>query len=610
MKNKPVHSLKIGIVQMNPIVGDLPHNTAQIIRRIDEAEKRGLDWVIFSELALSGYPVWDLANKKGFIDAGLAHLKTIIRATRGKKVMAILGFIDRGPASSHKAYNALAVLSNGKVIHKQYKSLLPTYDVFLEQIFFEPARDQKIFTYKGLKVGTTICEDLWDEQYPLKPMKVLAQKGARVIVNISASPYHGRVEQVRDALIRKKSRETGAYFIYVNQVGGQDDLIFDGCSLVASPDGEVFFRGEPFQENLYEVKLDIPRTAVKSKGPVQIKQPERRLGCGDAGEMYRAICLGVRDYVRKNGFKRVVIGLSGGIDSALTAAIAVDALGSEAVIGVAMPGEFSSEDSLRDARELARHLKIEFRVHPITEKYHQFLKEAKKREATSGGLGLANRLPQCGMGASGASDGLGLANRLVTPAQAARQDRPVRAAEGCRVTPAMENLQARLRGMELMYISNDEGAMLLSTGNKSELATGYCTLYGDMSGGLCVLGDVYKTDVYRLATYRNGLASVIPEAIIRKAPTAELRPNQKDQDSLPPYDVLDTVLYQYIEENRSCEEIIRKVAGRQIKSDVVRDIIHRVECNEYKRRQAPPILRVTEKAWFGRRMPITNHFRG
>lgn len=566
---------------MNPIVGDLPHNAGEIIRRIDEAEKRGLDWVIFSELALSGYPVWDLANKKGFIDAGLAHLEKITRATRGKKVLAILGFIDRGPAGSHKAYNALAVLSNGKVIHKQYKSLLPTYDVFLEQIFFEPARDQKIFTYKGLKVGTTICEDLWDEQYPLKPMKVLAQKGARVIVNISASPYHGRVEQVRDALIRKKSRETGAYFIYVNQVGGQDDLIFDGCSLVASPDGEVLFRGEPFQENLYEVQLDIPRKAVKSRGTVRGKQPERRLGCGDAGEMYRAICLGVRDYVRKNGFKRVVIGLSGGIDSALTAAIAVDALGPEAVIGVAMPGEFSSEDSLRDARELAKILKIEFRVQPITEKYHQFLREAKKAEAGP-------------------------------------------------VTSAMENLQARLRGMELMYISNDEGAMLLSTGNKSELATGYCTLYGDMSGGLCVLGDVYKTDVYRLADYRNRIAAVIPEAIIRKAPTAELRPNQKDQDSLPPYDVLDTVLYHYIEENRSCEEIVRKVAGRspapiragrgwrlerigtnrQISSAVVRDIIHRVECNEYKRRQAPPILRVTEKAWFGRRMPITNHFRG
>ena len=611
MKDKPVHSLKIGIVQMNPIVGDLPHNTAQIIRRIDEAEKRGLDWVIFSELALSGYPVWDLANKKGFIDAGLAHLKKITRATRGKKVMAILGFIDRGPAGSHKAYNALAVLSNGKVIHKQYKSLLPTYDVFLEQIFFEPARDQKIFTYQGLKVGTTICEDLWDEQYPLKPMKVLAQKGARVIVNISASPYHGRVEQVRDALIRKKSRETGAYFIYVNQVGGQDDLIFDGCSLVASPDGEVLFRGEPFRENLYEVKLDIPRKTVKRKSAVRVKQPERRLGCGDAGEMYRALCLGVRDYVRKNGFKRVVIGLSGGIDSALTAAIAVDALGPEAVIGVAMPGEFSSEDSLRDARELARHLKIEFRVHPITKKYHQFLKEAKKGAAT--GCLSGGRPP--GLPAPGDRPG----DRLVTP--------------------AMENLQARLRGMELMYISNDEGAMLLSTGNKSELATGYCTLYGDMSGGLCVLGDVYKTDVYRLAAYRNGQASVIPAAIIRKAPTAELRPNQKDQDSLPPYDVLDTVLYQYIEENRSREEIIRKVAGRspapiragrgwrlgrigagrspapiwtgrQIKSDVVRDIIHRVECNEYKRRQAPPILRVTEKAWFGRRMPITNHFRG
>ncbi len=576
-------SLKVGIVQMNPIVGDFSYNAEKIIRHIEEAERRGLNWVVFSELALSGYPVWDLANKKGFVEEGLLHLKKIAAATRGKKVLVILGFIDKGPAGSLKTYNALAVISNGKIIHKQYKSLLPTYDVFLEQIFFEPGREQKIFNFKGLKIGTSICEDIWDEQYSLKPTQVLAQKGARVIVNISASPYHGRVARVREILIRKKSLETGAFFIYVNQVGGQDDLIFDGRSLAADPEGNILLRGEPFKENLYEVTLNIPPRKGKPARAPHFKQPKRSLGCGDAGEMYQALSLGVRDYVQKNGFKKVVMGLSGGIDSALTATIAADALGPGAVIGVAMPGEFSSEDSLRDARALAKNLKIEFRIHPITEKYHLFLK-SQPAQAAAAGCSSGGRPP--GLPAPGDRPGGGL------------------------VTLAMENLQARLRGIELMYISNDEGAMLLSTGNKSELATGYCTLYGDMSGGLCVLGDVYKTDVYRLAGYRNRVSPVIPEATIRKAPTAELRPHQKDQDSLPPYEVLDLILYHYIEENRSREEIVRCVAAQKISPEVVKEIIHRVDSNEYKRRQSPPLLRVTEKAWFGRRMPITNHFRG
>lgn len=593
-----MYSLKIGIVQMNPIVGDYPHNTEKIIHRMEEAERRGLDWVIFSELALSGYPVWDLANKKGFVEEGLLHLKKITEATRGKKVLAILGFIDKGPVGSRKTYNALAVVSGGKIIHKQYKSLLPTYDVFLEQIFFEPATEQKIFNYKGIKIGASICEDIWDQQYSLKPTQVLARKGARVIVNISASPYHGRVAEVRESLIKKKALETGAFFIYVNQVGGQDDLIFDGRSLVADPEGNILFRGDPFKEDFYEVTLPIPAKRNKPARASRLRQPAWSLGCGDAGEMYRALCLGVRDYVRKNGFKKVVMGLSGGIDSALTAAIASDALGAGAAIGVAMPGEFSSEDSLRDARALAQNLKIELRTRPITEKYRLFLKEVKHANVT---LAQAARQPQSEQGAGGASGELG---------QAARQGQPGKAAVGGQVTLAMENLQARLRGIELMYISNDEGAMLLSTGNKSELATGYCTLYGDMSGGLCVLGDVYKTDVYRLAGYRNRLSPVIPQATMLKAPTAELRPNQKDQDSLPPYEVLDRVLYYYIEENKSREEIVRLVAAEKISPEVVREIIHRVDSNEYKRRQAPPLLRVTEKAWFGRRMPITNHFRG
>ncbi|MBI4549422.1 MAG: NAD+ synthase [Candidatus Omnitrophica bacterium] len=561
--------MKVGIAQINPIVGNYEHNAAKIIRMIGEAAERGLDWVIFSELALPGYPVWDLAIRKRFVREGLKHLERIAAATRSKKTVAILGYIDEGPAGARKSYNALGVLSGGKLVHKQYKTLLPTYDVFLEHIFFIPAREQKIYRYKGLAAGMSICEDIWHEGYDLKPTQVLARKGARVIVNISASPYHGRVAEVRDDLIRKRARENGAYLIYVNQVGGQDDLIFDGRSLVAAPTGDILFRGELFREGLYEVSLDLGQKDFRRSARPKLPRRREGLGAADAGEMYQALVLGLGDYVRKNGFKKVVLGLSGGIDSALTAAIACDALGPGAVIGVAMPGEFSSETSLSDARELARNLGIEFRVRTITASYTSFLNEVMRFKQLEG------KEPS----------------------------------EHSRISLAMENLQARLRGLSLMYISNDENVLLLSTGNKSEMAMGYCTLYGDMSGGLCVLGDVFKTDVYRLSAYRNSLGPVIPQATLDKAPTAELRPNQKDQDSLPPYEVLDRILYHYIEEELSGADIARKLAGKGIQPALVTDIINRVDHNEYKRRQAAPILRVTRKAWFGRRMPITNHFR-
>lgn len=561
--------IRIGIAQINPIVGDYAHNTGKITRCIREADEKGLDWVIFSELALSGYPVWDLAIKKSFVEEGLSCLEKVAASTKDRKVLAFLGFIDKGPRDTGKSYNALAVLSKGRVIHKQYKTLLPTYDVFLEQIFFVPAGEQKIFRYKGLPVGLSICEDIWDEQYSVKPIKVLSQKGARLILNISASPFHGRVASVRDELIRKKAREAHAFFVYVNQVGGQDDLIFDGRSLAASPTGEILFRGEPFKEGLYEVVLDLGRKSFRDVALPRVPQAPRRLGCGDARELYEALKIGLRDYVRKNGFKRVVLGLSGGIDSALTAAIAADALGPESVIGVSMPGEFSSEESYNDAEQLAENLGIEFRLRPIREKYALFLKQ-------------------------------------VTQFKEREHQKPT---ETETISLAMENLQARLRGLELMYVSNDENAMLMSTGNKSELATGYCTLYGDMSGGLCVLGDVYKTDVYRLARYLNGVKAVIPRSTLEKAPTAELRPNQKDQDSLPPYEVLDEILFLYIEENFGRDAIVKRLTPQGVSASLIRDVINRVDHNEYKRRQSPPILRISEKAWFGRRMPITNHFR-
>lgn len=557
-----IKSIRVGIAQINPIVGDYRYNREKIVSRINEAEKKDLDWIVFPEGALCGYPVWDLATRKRFVKEGLRQLEGICRETKNAKVLAVVGYIDEGPRGAVKNYNALAVISRGKVVHKQYKTLLPTYDVFLEQIFFTPAREQKVYDYRGVRVGMSICEDIWDENYSVKPVRILADKGARVIVNISASPFYGGAPEVRDRLISRKARETGAYLIYVNQVGGQDDLVFDGRSLVADPRGDVIFRAAPFKEALNEVTLVLAKNGNRKAGK------RVALVKNTVKDMYEALVLGVKDYVEKNGFTRVVIGLSGGIDSALTAALAADAVGPDKVIGVAMPGEFSSQESLEDARDLAKRLGIGFRVRPISDLYHSFIDEIRrfKRE-----------------------DGL-------------------EAKETKSISLAMENLQARLRGLELMYISNDEGVLLLSTGNKSELATGYCTLYGDMSGGLCVLGDVYKTDVYRLANWRNGVSHVIPQRTIEKAPTAELRPDQKDQDTLPPYDILDEILLLYIEKNCGKEEICRRLAGRKVERETVEWVIGRVEHNEYKRRQAPPILRVTEKAWFGRRMPITNHY--
>jgi NAD+ synthase (glutamine-hydrolysing) len=356
-------------------------------------------------------------------------------------------------------------------------------------------------------------------------------------------------------MLKAHAKRYGLPVLYVNQVGGQDDLIFDGRSVFMDVKGRMLFRGPAFHEGLFFFDWN----PVDQK-PHEVPLPE---WTGSAKEIYQALVMGVRDYFRKNGFKKAVIGLSGGIDSALVATIAVDALGKDAVKGVTMPGPFSSMGSWKDSEQLAKNLGIEFEVRPIKGMYQSFLKQSPR------GTGKGERKPSL----------------------------------------AMENLQARLRGLELMYISNDEGRLVLTTGNKSELAMGYCTLYGDMAGGLAVIGDVYKTDVYRLAWYRNNVTPVIPEPTLTKAPSAELRPNQKDQDSLPPYDVLDEVLCLYIEKNLSRDEIARRL-GKKIPAGVVADITRKVDHNEYKRRQTPPILRVTEKAWFGRRMPITNRFSG
>ncbi len=499
----------------------------------------------------------DLANKKDFVDEGLRHLAKIAESTKGLKIAVALGFVDGGGRNT----NSLAWIQNGKIVAKYAKRLLPTYDVFLEDIFFEPGQKSQIFNWGSLKVGPTICEDLWDDRYAKKPLAELVRQGADLIVNISASPYYRGVAEARDQLLKKHAARYHKPILYVNQVGGQDDLVFDGRSFFMDGHGRILFRAPAFKEDLFffdwnpsaQNSREVPLAPYTSK-------PE---------EVYQALLMGIRDYCRKNGFQKVVIGLSGGIDSALVAALAVDALGPKAVMGVTMPGIYSSRGSWEDSEELAKRLGIEFYTHPIRKKYANLLKEylSQKRK-----------------------DGKALSKKN-------------------QITLAMENLQARLRGIELMFISNDENRMLLSTGNKSELAMGYCTLYGDMAGGLGVIGDVYKTDVYRLAWYRNRQKEVISQNILSKPPSAELRPNQKDEDSLPPYDILDDILYLYIEKNKSRQEIAEALKNKKVPAGMIAEVIRRVDHNEYKRRQAPPILRVTEKAWFGRRMPITNRFQ-
>lgn len=548
-------NIKVALAQMNPTVGNYRANAEKIIKYIKEADEKGANLIVFPELALSGYPVWDLATKLRFVQDGLKELKKIITATKKCEVVVALGLIDRNKKKNEKNYNALALFQSGKLIGIHHKTLLPNYDVFLERIFFEPAEKTKLFKVLGLKLGASICEDLWDEAYEAKPLQDLKQKGAELVINISSSPFYGGVDRIRRELIKMQAKKYRFPIIYVNQVGGQDDLVFDGRSLIANAEGDIVFQAPIFEEGLFYYDM-----GSKQKVSVRKKSFEE--------EAYHALCLGVRDYCKKNNFKNVVLGLSGGIDSALTAVIAADALGPENVTGITMPSRFSSKGSWADSEKLAAALKIEFRKYPIKDKYDYMLK-----------------------------------------AFCAQQPEPQKM-NMMKSHIATENLQARLRGLELMFVSNFEGYLLLTTGNKSELAVGYCTLYGDMCGGLSVLGDVYKTDVYKLARWRNKQGAVIPSVILTKPPSAELRPNQKDQDSLPDYEILDSILFDYIEKNMTRDQIINKLAKRKIPKKTVVDVIRKVDHNEYKRRQLPPSIRVSSKAWFGRRMPITNQYSG
>jgi NAD+ synthase (glutamine-hydrolysing) len=570
--------VRIALAQINPTVGDFSGNLRKIAEFVEQAAAQGAALVMFPELATCGYPPADLLEKESFVRRAEETLAAVAELTRGVDRPAVLcGSPMRCDSASGKhVRNVAALMEDGEIRFVQQKMLLPFYDVFDEQRYFDPARHQSLTLVKGQAVAITICEDAWNDKmfwprqlYPVDPIEELMRQwavlpqplsGHRLILNISASPFwHGKLE-VRQRMIGALAKRHGATIVMVNQVGANDSLIFDGGSFAVGSDGEVFAQGRCFAEDMLVIETESEIAAVGGDtSSEELLGNEDGVGCGDRTEQtWNALVLGTRDYLRKCGFKKAIVGLSGGIDSALVAAIAVEALGAENVQGVGMPSEFSSSGSVTDAEKLARNLGIAFSTVPIRAIYAQFSQALEPVFAATG---------------AGASFGL-----------------------------AEENLQPRIRGSLLMALSNKTGGLVLTTGNKSEMACGYCTLYGDMVGALAVIGDVYKTEVYALSRWVNREREVIPDDTIRKAPSAELRPGQKDTDSLPPYEVLDPMLRAYIEEYCSAEEIART---QGVDVALVRKVIRLVELSEYKRQQAAPVLKVSRKSFgMGRRFPI------
>jgi NAD+ synthase (glutamine-hydrolysing) len=552
--------MRIALAQIDTTVGDLEGNSAKILDFSRQAESAGAEMVAFPELALTGYPPKDLVEKDSFLDRTGESLHRIAKESASFDLSLIIGYVARSPKhAAIKAQNAAAVIENGRIIFEQRKMLLPTYDVFDEARYFQPADEQSICRIRGSKVALAICEDFWNDKqywerrrYSRDPIEELVRQGADVIISINASPWNIGKREQRQSIFHSTTKRFGLPVAYVHMVGGNDQLVFDGTSFAMTPSGELAAKAKSFAEDL------ILFDTVTGSGDDHANHLVREEA------VFEALVLGTRDYIRKCGFRSVLVGLSGGIDSALVAAIAVEAVGKENVTGIGMPGPYSSEHSLTDARALACNLGIRFEVIPI----------------------------RCGYEAM---------VHTLSPLFA-----------GFNPDATEENLQARLRGITLMALSNKFGSLVLTTGNKSEIAVGYCTLYGDMCGGLAVISDVPKTMVYRLARTANaryekeGLPGPIPENTFTKPPSAELRPGQKDTDSLPDYDVLDAILAGYIERYESAATIAAK---EKLPKDLVRDIIRKVDRNEYKRQQAAPGLRITPKAFgVGRRFPIAHRF--
>ncbi|PYL85769.1 MAG: NAD+ synthase [Verrucomicrobia bacterium] len=548
--------MKIGFAQINPTVGDLRGNFEKIIAAYDQLARAGADIVVAPELAVSGYPPQDLVFKSRFVPENLAVLDELQK--RLSQPALLVGFVDRNEGRGKPFHNAAALLQTGEPLQKTHKSLLPTYDVFDEDRYFEPARQIAPLNFRGHRIGVTICEDIWTERYlprpfyDVDPVRALVTQEAEMILNVSASPFSLRKPAVRREMICGLAGTYQRPIFYCNAVGGNDQLVFDGNSIAVNASGQLLTQLPGFEE---------ASVVVDSESP-----PGSKIASADiVQELYAALRLGLRDYLAKCGFKSAVLGLSGGIDSAVVAAIAVDAIGADNVTGVSMPSQFSSRGSVLDALALAKNLEIQCLQIPIADAFAVF--KAQFKEVFAGRTEDATE----------------------------------------------ENMQARLRGMTLMALSNKFGHLVLSTGNKSELAVGYCTIYGDMAGGLAVISDVPKTMIYELARFINSEASragkreIIPASTIEKPPSAELRPNQKDQDTLPPYDVLDAILRLYVEDNLSAPEIV----AQGFDEKTVRWVQRRVDLNEYKRAQAAPGLKVTSRAFgVGRRMPVAQRYVG
>jgi NAD+ synthase (glutamine-hydrolysing) len=577
-----MRTLRIGLCQINTTVGDIEGNTKKILDYIAKGKKMGADLLAFPEMAVTGYPPEDLLFMPKFIEANLKAVNRIAQAT--SSITALVGFVDK----DGDIFNAAALLHNGKMIDTYCKTFLPNYGVFDEDRYFQPGKDNLIFTLKSTPIGPSICEDLW---YPGDPIRTQAlYGGAELIVNISSSPYHAGKCAFREKMISTRASDNAAIVAYCNLVGGQDELVFDGGSLIFDQRGELMVRGKQFEEDLILADLDMeavfrmrlhdsrirreklseeekglrridlsnPTHSGSRRRPVIPKRDSKPLD--RLAEIDAALVLGTGDYIRKNGFHTILIGLSGGIDSALTAAIAVDALGKKGVVGVAMPSQYSSKESLEDAKLLAKNLGIQFLTIPITEIHQAYMK-------------------------------------TLSPSF-----------KGLKPDVTEENIQARIRGNLLMALSNKFGWLVLTTGNKSEMSVGYCTLYGDMAGGYAVLKDVPKTLVYELTKFKNKKEGkeLIPKRVFIKPPSAELRPNQKDEDSLPPYPVLDPILQAYVEEDKGLEDI----AKMGFQERMIKEVIRMVDRNEYKRRQSPPGVKISHRALGkDRRLPVTNKYR-
>ncbi|HEY5639311.1 MAG TPA: NAD+ synthase [Dehalococcoidia bacterium] len=558
-------TLRVALAQINTTIGDFDGNVGKIAAFAVRARDAGADVVAFPELTITGYPPEDLLLRRRFIEDGRRALDAAVAACTG--LSAVVGFVDADDAG---IYNAAAIIHDGRLAAVYRKQRLPNYGVFDEMRYFRVDDECRVYTIAGVAVGVNICEDIW---LPGNPTEEQAAAGARVVLNINGSPYHAGKSAERQAMLAGRARDYGVWVCYTNQVGGQDELVFDGGSMVLDPTGGLVARAGMFEEDLllHDIKLQdaapaaghtfVSGASAAEKPPVE---PRLEPALPFEAEVYEALVTGTRDYLTKTGFSKVLVALSGGIDSSLVAAVAVDALGAENAIGIGMPSRYSSEGSVKDAQDLADNLGVRFLAIPIEPAHAAYL---------------------------------------------SMLERPFAELDGAEEGTAEENIQSRIRGNVIMALSNKFGWIVLTTGNKSEFATGYATLYGDMSGGYAVIKDVPKTLVYRLARYRNSVGErpLIPESVITKPPSAELKPDQLDQDTLPPYEVLDAIIEEYVENDRGVGEIVAMGHDRA----TVERVVRMIDVNEYKRRQSPPGVKITPKA-FGRdrRLPIAHRYRG